>query len=251
MTFGTGWLRGLNPTRDLVHASEAHIAAALERAGSMPDEVGLELEPLHLDQNPRESCTAELGIGMIHGLTGIACSSEIPWWAARLHDAPGAPLRNVGVSFAGFLDALRQHGACPLEKYNPGHYGYQDEPPALARAAAQQLNLDVVPLWGTGAEVVTGMVDALSQGLPCGIALRADDVYRSPIINGGEAYVGPELGEGGLHAVRVWRARRVADGFEFFSPGSWGDGFGVNGAVWLHQSRVSGAYFACFGRAVS
>jgi hypothetical protein len=250
--FGTGWLRGLNPTRDLVHASEAHMAAAAERIGSRPDEGGLTLEPLHIDQNPHgESCTAELGIGLIHGLTGIACSSEVPWWAARLHDAPGAPLRNVGVSFAGFLSSVQRHGACPIANYDPGPYGYKDEPPALARAAAQAFNLDVVPLWGTGDEVVTGMVDALSQGLPGGIALRADDVYQAPIIDGGEAYVGPELGEGGLHAVRIWRYRRVADGFEFMSPGSWGDSWGVSGASWLHQSRVSGAYFACFARGAS
>jgi len=247
----TGWLRGLTPTFDRLDASRSHIGASLERASSRPDDGGVAIEPLHVDQNPRESCTAELGIGMIHGLTGIACSSEVPWWAARLHDAPSAPLRNVGVSFAGFLAAVQKHGACPLANYDPGHYVYQDEPPALARAGAQAFNLDVVPIWGTGEEVVLGMVDALSQGLPCGIALRADEVYRSPVIANGEAYVGPELGDGGLHAVRIWRYRRVADGYEFLSPGSWGDGYGVNGEVWLHQSRVSGSYFACFGRGVS
>lgn len=247
----TGWIRGLVPTFDRLDASKSHIAAALDRASSMPDEGGVAIEPLHLDQNPRESCTAELGIGMIHGLTGIACSSEIPWWAARLHDAPGAPLRNVGVSMGGFVEGLAKHGACPLSRYNPGHYGYQDEPPALARAAAQAFNLDMVQLWGSGDEIVAGLVDALSQGLPGGIALRADDAYRNPELRGGEAFVGDEIGEGGLHAVRVWGFRRRPTGLEFRSPGSWGDSFGANGEVWLPESRVRGSYFCSFGRAVS
>jgi hypothetical protein len=251
VNFGTGWIRGLVANRDLVHASETHIAAALDRAGSLPNEGGVSRAPMMIQQGSRESCTAELGVGMIHGLSGIECSSEVGWWAARLHDAPGAPLRNVGVSFAGFLAALEKHGACPLDKYDPGQYGYQEEPPALARAAAQAFNLDLVPLWGTGDELVAGLVDALSQELPGGIALRADPIYLNPEKRNGEAFVGPETGDGGLHAVRVWGYRRAADGLWFRSPGSYGHEFGVNGEVWLHESRVRSSYFCCFGRSVS
>jgi len=254
MTFGTGWLLdgGLPWSLDRHHASAAHLSAARERMGSLADAGGVERPALLINQGARESCTGEMGVQMIHALNGVACSSQVPWWGSRIRDARGAPLSNAGVSMRAFMWALENLGACPLSDCDPGQsYAPHEYPSADASRFAQKCNLDLVQLFAIGESVVTGIVDALAQGLPCGIALRADAAYGDPEIRGGEAFVGPEMGPGGLHAVYVSRYRFRNGRVEFFSPGSWGSGFGIDGAVWLDQSRVANSYFAGFARSVS
>lgn len=242
---GTGFVRGLQPTPERLIACSARIGAAIGR--SLPDESGVFREPYWTDQGTDESCTAHTGVKMLYALTGVKCSPAVPWWAARLVDSPRLPLANVGVSAYAFLRALREFGASP-ETDPPVRVRYDEEPPALLRQRAQKMNLDVDPVWGTGDQVLAAMCAALDDGLPGGVVVAADAVYRHPV-NG---FVGPEVEEGHWHEVPVWRYRKRSDGsLEFLSPGSWGPGLGIDGCVWLHESRVSGSPSIVIGKGAS
>lgn len=247
---GLGWIKGRHWDPELQRRSDDHLGSLQ----SVPDEGGVAAAPWVTDQGIRESCTAEMGIRMIYALTGVKCSSWIPWWAARLLDAPGQPLQNVGVSLDGFLQALRADGAARLE-ICPADYPivntdgdpYAGVPPMLARDEAQSFNLDLIQVFAYGERAIAGMVSALSRGKPAGTVVWADSEYRRPTIVGSEAIVGPGTASGGRHAIPVWRYRRRADGFyEFLSPGSWGMDHGVRGEVWLHQDRIANAPFNGF-----
>lgn len=184
---------------------------------------------------------------MMYAFDGVKRSAAIPWYYARAKDSNWGKIENVGVTAASGLAALRDYGAAPIG-FGPD-VGYFDEPPAIARQVAQKANLDLVPIWGTNDAVVAGVCAALADGLPCGIALQADDAYRHPV----DGYVGPEVNpEAGGHAVVIWGYHSVGGKRRFISPGSWGtDKFGINGVVELDESRVAGAEFACFARGVS
>lgn len=253
MNLGTGWIRGLNWSLDRHHASSAHIAAAKARVGTLPDEGGVEREPWLTNQRGDERCTAEMGRKWVYALTGKKGSTWVPWWAARLIDRPGLPLANVGVSLDAFVEALRDSGICPLvglngeplcPEYFPAEPTDQDPyaavPSSVLRDEGQNFNLDVVQLFAAGEDAVVGMVDALSQGLPAGTVLRADDAYANPV----DGIVGPPSGGGGWHAVDVVRYRLLASGrVQFLSAGSWGDDL-----RWLDQSRIEQAPFNGFAR---
>lgn len=248
MNFGTGWLGASLSSLDMFHASDAHVSAALERAGSVPDEGGVKRAPWVVQQRDNQSCVGEGCVRFGYAFTGVKASSQIPWLAARALDAPGSPLRNVGVSMRAGLRAMAKDGACPLDKYDPGPYGPLDEPPDHAYIRAQALNLDTIQVYADGMGRVIAMVDALHQGLPCGIAIRADATYENPAPDG---FVGPEDGSGRLHFVVLW-AYRTQDGHrEFLSPSSWGEGHGPGGLIWLHESRIANSYFAGFCRGAS
>jgi hypothetical protein len=270
MTFGTGWIRGFDwdPGSDRHHASEAHLRAAKDRIGTLADEGGVAdvqpwgtYEPWVSNQRGDERCTMEMGRKWVYGLTGKRCSTWTGWWAGRLVDHPGQPMANVGISMNGLVEALRDTGLCPLvgldesplcPEYFPAEPTEEDPyaavPPSVFRDAAQGFNLDVVQVFAFGDDAVTGLVDALAQGLPCGTVLRADDAYAHPV-NG---IVGPPSGGGGYHAINVDRYRFRADGrVEFRSPGSWDVTHGENGIVWLDQSRIEIAPFNGFARGVS
>ncbi len=257
---GTGWLRGLDWTPDRHHASSAHIAAAKDRVGSLGDEGGVAeiqawgvYEPWMTRQGGDERCTSEMGRKWAYALTGKRLSTWVSWWASRLIDRPGLPLANVGVSLEAFVEALRDTGECPLvgvegQPLCPEYYPaapteedpYAAVPPSVFRDQAQSFNLDAIQLWTTGEDAVIGIVDALAQGLPCGLVLRADDAYATPV----DGVVGPPSGGGGYHAVDADRFRFRANGrVEVRSAGSWDDQI-----RWIDQSRIEVAPFCGFAR---
>lgn len=271
MIFPLGWIRGLDETNELHEASKAHIGAALDRFGTLPDDDRLTRDPWVTNQNG-ESCTIEGAASMIYGLTGKKTDTWVGWWGARKLDAPSSPLRNVGVSMQSAVDAMGMagFGCCPLRiaeqvpEYAGGRYPIEQRekdgrpaiedtdpvPPSLMRDAAQTCNLDVVQLFGRYG-YLAGIVDAIHQQLPPCIAIRADAGYQHPEIRNGEAFVGPESGPGGLHLIRLWGYRMRPDGIWFLNPSSWDFSHGVNGLLWIHQSRIENAYAALFARAVS
>jgi hypothetical protein len=250
MTRGAGWVSGLERTRDLVAASDAHLRGARELIGGIAPEGGLTRELWNQDQASEESCAPRYGCSAIYGLTGVKCAPYVPWWAARVADG-GEPVANVGVSVQAFVRSLSEHGAALEGEWDSSVPGFDPNarPSALARLAAQRRNLDIVPIFASGQDAVTAMAAALAQGLPGGLVVGLDDGYTRPATTG---VVGPESGSTDRkHMVALWRYRVVAGRIQFLSPGTWGPSFGVHGAVWLDEDRVARSDFACFARSVS
>jgi len=263
---GLGWVKGFTWSPELQKRSDDHLGSLQ----SVPDEGGTEVAPWITDQGIRESCTAEMGIRWIYVLTGgrIKCSSWVPWWAARVLDAPGMPLQNVGVSLDGFVQALKMDGACEIERVVngerielcPANYPventevdpYAGVPPHIARDEAQAFNLDVVQIFAYGERAIAGTVAVLDRGKPAGTVVWADSEYRNPPIVGGEAIVGPGTQTGGRHAIPVLNYRKRASGiYEFKTWGSWDETHGVMGEVWIHQDRIANAPFNGFAESAS
>lgn len=248
MTFATGWIgHGWDAVTEAAKrtASALHLGAVAGRV--LPDEAMLP-RPVWVSTQIGESCTAHMGIRMMYAFDGVQCSPAVPWWAGRRYDNPDKPLQDVGISAAALLYALREHGAAPFDpELEPGPL---EVPPTLQRIAAQKRNLDLVPIWGSGDEVVAAVCGALADGLPCGIAIQADEAYQKPT-NG---IVGPETDpNAGGHAVVLWGYRTAGGKRQFWSPGSWGTGWkgSISGCVWLDESRIAGASFVSFARGIS
>lgn len=232
---GLGWVCGPTPTQALVMGSYAHVASA--GAVTLPEACILSRPLWVQNQGGEESCTAQMGAGMIYELTGEKCDAHVPWWAARDYDAPFGPLANVGCTTDGFLLGLEQHGACPMSEWDGTGYDILTRPPVVARIAAQKRRLDIQSIYQVGADAVRGACKALVDGLPVGVVVNVDAGYDTPT-NG---RVGPQAGPSrGQHAVRVRGYETDADGVIWFrSPGSWGTGYGLGGEVLLHESRIA------------
>lgn len=268
---GNGWVKGF--VYDVKRHKESDDFLNSIGLASVPDEGGVATsqswgtyQPLVQDQDIRNSCTAEMGAGWVHALTGVECSTWVAWADARLLDNPGQPLRNVGVSLDGFVTALERGGMspvrgedgsilCPLDY--PAEETLDDPkaaiPPRVARDAAQGYNLDVVQLFTYGERSVAGLVAALAQGFEGGIVIESDAAYRYPKLVGGEAFAGDALNDGsGKHAIKLDRYRKRASGlFEFRNITSYGFSHGVNGELWIPQSRVETAPFVGFAKGCS
>lgn len=240
---GTGWVRGPKLTAELFRASAAHVESAA--TANLPDQFCAARDPWITDQGSTEACTAFMGVGAIYQLTGLKCSPWIPWWAARLFDAPGQPLQNVGCSTDAFLTALRDHGACPWDDLPS--LGMFENPPAVpGLLTAQKHKLDIQPIYAMGDDAENAFRLSFTQGAVGTLVVNVDDAYDHPDSNG---YVGPESGTSrGQHAVEVDPCYKTdATGVRWYrSPGSWGDI-----VRWLHQSRIRTAPFLGFASKVT
>jgi len=243
---GTGWVDGLYPTVERIALSDRLVAAS-SSTRVRPDEGGCTRPLWVTDQGSEESCTDHAGTGCAYELTGFKGVPGVAWWFGRAFDLGFGEtppkytvLPNVGVSMHGFCRALEKHGITTEGTWGPGKPNYPHRiPPGLARLSAQRLNLELQPIYAVGRAAVDALLDHLLTERPAILVVRADSAYRHPNANG---VVGPASGSGGLHAVRVRRYRRVSDGsYQFLSPGSWGPFFGIQGEVWLDESRVSHA----------
>lgn len=268
---GAGWVRGFG--YDIKRHRESDEFMGAVGLASVPDEGGVATVqpwgtyvPLVQDQSIRNSCTAEMGAGWVYCFTGIECSTWVPWVDARLLDSPGQKLRNVGVSLDGFVTALERGGMSP----HRGEDGsvlcaldYPPEetvgdpnaaiPPRLARDAAQGYNLDVVQLFTYGQQSVAGLVSALAQGYSGGAVISSDHAYRFPTMVNGEAFAGDDTHDGsGKHAIKFDRYRKRASGlYEFRNITSYGYSHGINGQLWVPQSRIEEAPFVGFAKGCS
>lgn len=250
MNHPTGWLPDPPPTAELLGAGSGYVRELL--GASLGDEGGLERAPWILSQEG-ESCTGHFGAQAIYGLTGEQASPYLPWFFARVHDHRTEDVPDTGCSVAAFTRALQEHGACSYEHWHPLHpdfalTGKLAKPPGLARVEAQKRNLDLLPLYGSGSEVVHGVCAALDRGQPVGIVVGVNEQFR----NAGVA-IGPrERGVRANHIVTGWRYRVRGDGSrEVLVVNSWGYGWGSSGCTWLHESWIAAAEFLCAARGVS
>jgi hypothetical protein len=238
---GTGWVE--EPIDAIGAVDEDPILDLLPNSG------GVTREPWILDQGQTNSCTGHNGVQLVYGLTGDRCSPWFPWFFGRMHDGEKLPPRNVGVRSSSMLRALRNHGTVLHEHWCDGVPGFRTNklPPGLLRQRAQKHNVDVAAINASGGALVDRIVNALAQGLPCGLVVRVDEAFE----RARENVVGRESGSiRGLHIITPWRF--VMDGGYVIScVNSWGRGHGDSGIVHLSAERVAQAPFACIAKGVS
>lgn len=213
---------------------------------------GVDVGPWSLNQRG-ESCTGHFGAQSIYALTGRKCSPYLPWYFARVRDHGATSVPDTGCSVAAFTRALRMHGACSWDLWNPGTPGFSTtgeaaRPPAAARVDAQRANLDIVPLYGSGSEVVQAVAAALDRGWPVGVVVHVDEAFSKA----GGRLDALQRDAPANHIVTAFRHRLREDGArEFLLVNSWSASWGENGCTWAHESWIAASSYLPVARGVS
>jgi hypothetical protein len=164
--------------------------------------------PWHISQGNRQSCTGFAIAGAVHQATGRKFSPWYWWQWAVARDGyirTEGRIRDVGVRFSAIEGSCSEHGAVPYDDWSEATRNFEDLriPPAMLRAEAQRVQLDVVTYHGAGQRMLDVIVDSLARGYGVTIATQVDRGFEKP--NGG--IVGPREGEsaGGhmFHASHV------------------------------------------------
>jgi len=258
VTRPTGWLPDPAPSAELLGAGRAHVATLA--ASDLPDAGGIERAPWILSQTG-ESCTGHFGAQALHLLGAKQHSPYHPWAFARAYDAGGVDrIRDTGCSAGAFTRALREHGACSWDDWHPGAENFaivprEDDrfaalPPALARLRAQRFNLDLMPLYGSGDELVRAVAAELHAGHPVGLVVHADAEFQRLRF---EDEVPREPADGpGDHIGTLSRFRRWGDGsLRFLFTNSWGVTWSSGGMAWLPESWVRASSLVISARGYS
>jgi hypothetical protein len=248
----TGFVPAPAPTTEerARHIATAHTfgggIGALPPAGSIPR------APWVLDQRG-QSCFGHGYAQWGWGLWGEKLSPYFPWWWARSDSAPADfDLKNdllpdVGVTVPGLVHAAEKHGACSWDRWNPNTAGFDlgRMPNALSRMQAIHRKIDVVPIWDRGQAAMDQLIGAMAQGLPTGIVVHADDVFRNP--HNGVVDLDPTHGAGD-HFTTGWGWRTVNGKRQILDINSWGTSYGAQGTAWFTEERINQSDFLCIAR---
>lgn len=237
----TGFIHDVEDNRDFtICRQDSKVPRGLTPGSELPQSVDLEsrFTPVE-NQGSLGSCTAQAVVGVAEYMTNLSKKTYTDLSRLFLYKVTRnlmGKTGDTGASIRACMHALRTLGTCPEGFYPYNIEDFDEEPPILAYALAQNYKaVTYYRLGDTGDDLVQAVKELISQGTPvvCGVK-----VFTGYFKDSGNVYYPDDLSStsSGWHAIILMGYDEAKKMFKFRN--SWGTDWGKNGYGWLSYDYI-------------